>query len=190
MSDRWRCFVAIPIGDRLRADLAAAVAGWRDDPALSGLRWTDPESWHVTLAFLGSTDPASVGSILAAMRTAGSAASSTSVPTGGLGAFPSPGRARVLWYGVADPSGILAGLSAGLHHALGLDLPEAFHPHLKLARARREPLQLGEVIGAMTAPAGTLAVEEMRLMRSHLAGNRPARYEMLESVQIGASVHV
>jgi 2'-5' RNA ligase len=188
--DRWRCFIAIPIGDRLRADLSRAVATWRADPAFAGLRWTDPDAWHLTLAFLGWTDPGAVASILASMRTVSDRASPATLATGGLGAFPSPGRARVVWYGIDDPHGVLADLSIGLHQALGLDVPEAFRAHVTLARARREPLRLRDAFDGLVAPPGRLAVEEMRLMRSHLGGNRPARYEMLESVRIGSSVHV
>ncbi len=58
--ERWRCFVAAPIGDDLRVVLRDAVEGWRGRPDLHGLRWTEPESWHVTLAFLGSMAPADV----------------------------------------------------------------------------------------------------------------------------------
>lgn len=188
--DRWRCFIAVPIGDRLRTDLARAIAGWRSDPTLADLRWTDPDAWHVTLAFLGWTHPSAVSSIVASMRDVAPTGSAATLSTGGLGAFPSPGRARVLWYGIEDPDGLLAGQSAGLHHALRIEGSEGFRPHLTLARARREPLRLRDAIGGLVAPPGTLAVEEIRLMRSHLGGNRPARYETLESVRIGTSVHV
>lgn len=189
MSDRWRCFIAIPIGDRLRADLARAVAAWQHDAAFAGLRWTDPATWHVTLAFLGATEPGQIVSIVQAMRTSVATVRPVSLATGGFGAFPSPGRVRVLWYGIADPEGVLAGLSAALHEALGMEAPERFSPHLTLARARRDALRLRDVLGGMSAPAGTLAVEEIRLMRSHLEGG-PARHETIDSVPLGASVHV
>ena len=69
MSDeRWRCFVAVPIGEALRRDLAAAVEGWRIRPDLAGLRWTEPQSWHVTLAFLGPIEASSVTGLTAPRR--------------------------------------------------------------------------------------------------------------------------
>lgn len=189
-TERWRCFIAIPIGEQLRSDLTRAVATWRSDPAFADLRWTDPDAWHVTLAFLGWTDPGSVGGVVTAMRIVASGATPATLTTGGLGAFPSPGRTRVLWYGIDDPDGLLGGLSAELHHALRLEGSEPFRAHLTLARAEPEPLKLRDAMGGLVAPPGTLAVEETRLMRSHLGGNRPARYEMLESVPIGTSAHV
>lgn len=47
---RWRCFVAAPIDEGLRASLEQSVDSWQSRP--------DPASWHVTLAFLGAIDPA------------------------------------------------------------------------------------------------------------------------------------
>jgi len=189
MSDRWRCFVAVPIGERLRTELAHAVAKWRDDPQFAGLRWSDPDAWHVTLAFLGWTGPAEVERIVSALRAVAEGAAPTSVPTGGIGAFPSPGRARVLWYGIEDSAGALASLAGGLHRALAMDASQAFRAHLTLARARRDPVNLRDAMDGLVAPTGTLAVEEIRLMRSHLGGG-PPRYETLESVRLGAPLRV
>jgi 2'-5' RNA ligase len=189
MTDRWRCFVAVPIGDRLRTELAPAVAKWRDDPQLAGLRWSDPDAWHVTLAFLGWTGPAEVERIVSALRAVAEGSAPTSVPTGGIGAFPSPGRARVLWYRVEDPVNALASLAGGLHQGLQFDPPPVFRAHLTLARARRDPVNLRHAMDGLVAPTGTLAVEEIRLMRSHLGGG-PPRYETLESVRLGAPLRV
>jgi 2'-5' RNA ligase len=50
-----RLFVGIPLADGVCGELAALAARLRsrDD----GLRWTAPESWHITLEFLGNTGP-------------------------------------------------------------------------------------------------------------------------------------
>ena len=96
-AERWRCFVAIPIGDALREDLRTAVAGWRDHDDLAGLRWTDADAWHVTLAFLGSIDAASVPEVVGRLATVAEAHPATRSTTGGLGGFPTPARARVAW---------------------------------------------------------------------------------------------
>ncbi len=185
MSERWRCFVAVPIGDSLRLALAGVVAGWKDE----GLRWTDPANWHLTVAFLGLTDPARVASIEAAMREVASRYGPMHLRTGGLGAFPSPGRARVLWYGVEDPAGELAALARDLHSELGLEVAGPYRPHLTLARARRGPVNLAPFLADASAPEGELVVDRLNLMRSHLGGG-PARYEVVGSAQLGAAARV
>jgi 2'-5' RNA ligase len=52
---RMRLFIGIPLAVAVRGELSALAAGLksRDD----GLRWTAPESWHITLEFLGNTGP-------------------------------------------------------------------------------------------------------------------------------------
>ena len=186
MSERWRCFVAVPIGESLRSGLAEAVEGWKGG---EDLRCTDPANWHLTLAFLGPTDPARVPSIEAAMDDVASAHGPMHLPTGGLGAFPSPGRARVLWYGVEDSAGELGALARDLRSELGIEVAGPFRPHLTLARARRQPVNLAPWLADASAPGGEVVVDRLQLMRSHL-GRGPARYEVVGSAPMGAAAHV
>jgi 2'-5' RNA ligase len=179
MSERWRCFVAVPVDDALRRRLEPAVAKWRGRPDLARLRWADPVGWHVTLAFLGSTDPARVEHVAEAARTVAAGHHAIRLATGGVGAFPTARRARVAWYGVTDP-GELRTIAEALALALGLPRPDAFHPHVTLARARREPIDARRWIDEAVAPTGELAVDRIELMRSH-TGTGPARYETLAS---------
>ena len=187
--ERWRCFVAIPIGEALREDLRTAVDGWRGREDLAGLRWTDAESWHVTLAFLGSTDPASVAEVVERLATVAEAHPATRSTTGGLGGFPSPGRARVAWYGIEDADGRLARLAADVADALGLDAVRPLRPHLTLARARREPVDLRSWLASASAPTGVIAADRIELVRSHLGGG-PARYETLAAFTLGVPAGV
>ena len=188
MTERWRLFVAVPIGERLRADLSAAVDGWRDRPDLAGLRWTDPHSWHITLAFLGAVDAYMVDGLSAGMEAVRSRHGPMQLRTGGLGAFPSARRARVAWYGIADPDGALARLALDLRSDLVPDAVGDFHPHVTLARARRGPVDLRDWATA-SSPEGDLAADRIQLMRSHI-GRGPARYEQLADAGLGVAAHV
>ena len=187
--ERWRCFVAVPIGDALRDDLRVAVDAWRDRADLAGLRWTDPDGWHVTLAFLGATEPASVPAVAKRLSSVAEGHEATSSTTGGLGGFPTPARARVAWYGIDDGEGRLARLAADVAAALGLDAPRQLRPHLTLARARRQPVDLRPWLASASAPEGTLVMDGIRLMRSH-TGNGPARYETLAAMKLGVPAGV
>jgi 2'-5' RNA ligase len=181
--ERWRCFVAVPIGERLRAELAAAADHWRPRPDLEGLRWTDPAGWHVTLAFLGSVDASAVPELAARLEPIRDHAPMR-LATGGLGAFPSRRRARVAWYGIADPDRRLAQLGEDVARALGLDTGAPFRGHVTLARARKDPIDLRPWLASASAPDGELAVERVELMRSH-TGRGPARYETLATMRLG-----
>lgn len=180
----WRCFVAVPITDQLRQRLVDAVAGWRLRPDLAGLRWIEPAGWHLTLAFLGGTDPGRMPSIEATLAFVAAGHTPWAASTGGVGAFPSAPRAQVAWYGVADRDGRLSRLAADLRVALGIDDAGAFTPHVTLGRAIHTRVDLRAWLAGSSAPAGTLPVERLDLMRSHLGGG-PARYETLATIVLG-----
>lgn len=190
----WRCFVAVPLPDELRGALAATVQAWRDDAIAGQLRWTAPEGWHLTLAFLGSTDPGAVPDLLEALGPVAEATPPFAIGAGGLGTFPGPRRARVLWYALADGDGALARLAAAVGAALaplapGLDESRPFRGHVTLARARSERgVDLQAWLEQQRVATGSVPVDRLVLYRSHLGGG-PARYEALGSVTLaGAAV--
>jgi 2'-5' RNA ligase len=187
MTERWRCFIAVPIDDGLRSRLADAMAGWKPDPRADGLRWIEADALHLTLAFLGDVDPSRVPALQQSIEDVAGRHLSVVVPTGRLGAFARPGSARVLWYGIQDADGAVRALADDLADALGLDrAEEPYRPHITLARARRGWLDLRGWIekASLEAPDARLTVSAVDLMRSHL-GQGPARYERLASVRLG-----
>lgn len=182
----WRCFVGVPISERLRGQLSETVAALRADPELDAAwRWTDPEGWHLTLAFLGATEPAQVPELAEALAAALDALEPFSVPTGGLGAVPARRAARVLWYGVDDDAGRLRRATEAVRAGLGKDAADRFSPHLTLARARDRRGVDATAVLATAAPAGEIDVDRAVLYRSHL-GHGPARYEALAVAVLGA----
>lgn len=182
MTETWRCFVGVPLGERLRARLADAVDGWRGRPDLEGLRWSEPRTWHLTLAFLGATEPAVVPSLGARLRAAAGGHRVLRLRCGGLGAFPTAARARVAWYGIEGSSSLTA-LATDVALAAGIEPPDAYRAHVTLGRARRGPVDLRAWVSE-PAPVGELLVDHVELIRSRL-GSGPAHYETLVSVPLG-----
>lgn len=182
MTDRLRLFVAVPMGAELVADLTEAVHAWRAVSGAEGLHWIDPESWHLTLAFVGSVDGDRISEVRSAVGRVAAAHGAMRRSTGGLGAFPRPARARVLWYGIDDRDGRLSRLASALRSALDLD-EGPFRAHVTLARARERELDLLRLVHEADPPAGELDVGHIDLMRSHL-GAGPARYETLETFRL------
>lgn len=102
----------------------------------------------------------------------------------GLGAFPTPRRARVLWAATADAPAFVA-LAAAVDRALvALGFPaeaRRFTPHVTLGRVREprpDPALASALTAAATRPFGTLRVARVSLMRSDLSP-RGARYTEL-----------
>jgi 2'-5' RNA ligase len=94
----------------------------------------------------------------------------------------------VAWYGVSDPAGSLRGLAGDIRSALASDEATRFRPHVTLARARGEPVDLRDWLADADVPSGEMSADRMLLMRSYLGGG-PARYETIAALPIGASVH-
>ncbi len=187
--------MAVPISPELRRALARAVDTLRGTPDLGTLRWTAVESWHLTLAFLGPTPPDAVPEIAAQLAGVAGRHAPFWASAGGLGAFPVPSRARVLWLGVCDPDGRLAGLATDVGDALGLGRTSEFRAHLTLARASAHGsfrLPRGWSWSGIPAAlrgkpaAARLDVDTMVLMRSHLGRGTP-HYEPLENFPLGAA---
>jgi 2'-5' RNA ligase len=161
--------VAVPIGDELRASLAEYVAELRKAPWADAWRWTDPASWHVTLAFLGNISPSSVPVIADALREVAGRHTAFTVPTGGVGAFPSAQRPRVLWYGIEDSAAKLTNLASDVRSSLDVDQSDVLRGHITLARRRRgwtDELQRTPPPNVSKVERSTLKVEMIALVRS------------------------
>jgi 2'-5' RNA ligase len=137
-----RLFIAVRPSLTAVAGLGDEIAGLRRSDAAAALpaAWVAAASYHVTLSFLGWTRPEAVEAIKDRVGRALAGARSATLVTGGLGAFPSAERARVLWIGVDDAEGRIAELAGRVQAAAcELGFPagrKPFHPHLSVARLR------------------------------------------------------
>jgi len=174
-----RLFLAVPLTDDVRAALAAHVMGL--NRPLPG-KPVPPPNWHVTMQFFGSTDEVAFERLVAALTEA-EWGGPFSISFGGLGAFPRPARATVLWLAIergADRLERLAALGEEAAQQAGFG-PEdrPFHPHLTLSRIRPHQ-DVRPLIEEVSPFAASLPVDRLVLYRSHL-GRGGARYEELES---------
>ena len=144
-------------------------------------RWTLPDQWHVTLAFLESVPDRTCDELCDRLAAAaGKRAAYTTRIVGG-GAFPDPDRARVLFAGLEGSFDDLSRATRSAASVSGLAVDgQRFHPHVTLARLGR-PANVTKwvrLIDSYTGPSWT--VEELALVESHLGEgpNRRPRYEV------------
>jgi 2'-5' RNA ligase len=174
------------MGSQLRDALAALKVSASTNG--DDLRWIDPDAWHLTLAFLGPTAIADVPRLTEALMQVASDHAPFTIPTGGLGGFPSRRDVRILWYGLADRSRRLAELAVAVRSAVGCETSSPFRAHLTLARAHGDRgVAVPESAWKVEMPAGQLAVEQVILYRSHL-GSGPASYEILATAPLGLTL--
>lgn len=185
-----RMFVALVPPEEALADLEEFLAPRQE--ASTGFRWTVPEQWHVTLAFLPQVPDRSLDDLLARLERAAGRRTPFAVGVSGGGAFPHAGRAKVLYAGldVTDAEELrrlATGSRAAANKAGAAAEGTRFHPHLTLARIGR-PLDVTKWIRVLDAYRGPAwESQEIRLIESHLGEGprkRP-RYELVASFPLG-----
>ena len=175
---RMRLFVAAELPDAMMEALSETSALLRDH--VPG-RYVAPDSFHLTLAFLGEVPVALVDEACAALDEACAPQPPIAVAFGPLGSF---GRARraTLWQGFARGVDELGGLAGDVRESLaehGLTYDSmAFAPHVTLMRAAD---LTGGMLPMPVVERGT--IEKVTLFRSDLSGVRP-RYEPLHCVTL------
>jgi 2'-5' RNA ligase len=133
-----RIFIAIEINQEIRERLAQAQQHLMK--AVSGVKWVEPDNFHLTLKFLGETDQGMVSRL--ANQLGGMLASTCGFPLGfgGAGVFPNERRPRVVWVGVSEgvqPLFALAQKVEAVCQNLGFEAENRpFSAHLTLGRAR------------------------------------------------------
>lgn len=183
-----RLFIAVDLSEEARSALLAKAAPFRD--RIPGARWTRPDGWHVTLKFLGSTWPRLMDAVGEAVERAAGEASAFDSRLTELGVFPGPGRARVVWAGLEDRQGRLAGLAGRLDDLLEEDFvreKRAFTPHLTLARLNppRDIREFSPELPGTPVSSGPFRVDRLVLYRSHLSP-AGATYEPLLASPFGS----
>jgi RNA 2',3'-cyclic 3'-phosphodiesterase len=155
-----RLFIGIPLSGETAGELAAPLARLRSGAGRSRwptLRWTRPESWHITLQFLGNTTPEQLQCLTGRLGEVGSAP--VPVQIGELGVFD---RAGVFFADVVVSPG-LAALKERVAAATGLcgfaAETRPFHPHITLARkaGNEGPREQG----SKNAQSGTRSLREL-----------------------------
>jgi RNA 2',3'-cyclic 3'-phosphodiesterase len=144
-------------------------------------RLARPETWHVTLAFLGEVPETKVPAACDALAHV--PRPDLTVRVGGGGRF-GRGRFTVVWAGLRGDVAALRELDAATRRAVRRAKlthdEKPFKPHLTLARPgdRLPADELARDLAVLDAYEGPQwTVDEVRLMRSHL-GPRPT-YEVI-----------
>ncbi len=135
-----RVFIAVEIPLSIRQAIHDQTESMR--AALGSIiRWIPIENMHLTLKFIGDVSPANVDALAQMLTAETMTCAPFAMQIGGLGSFPTPRRARVIWIGIQAPAA-LAFLQRGLESAaarLGYEAEtRPFSPHLTIGRVRQQ----------------------------------------------------
>ena len=178
-----RLFVAIQIP----ADIRAAFASFLKELAAIAprVKWVRAENLHVTLKFLGNTDPAKLAPLQKILSTLHSP-TPVALDFHGLGFFPSEKRPRVFWAGMESSPNLkfLAQDVDRAVHQLRFPLEDRpFAPHLTLARFNppgMPPMLFTASQENTTRSFGSFTASDFHLIESKLKSTG-AEYTTLQS---------
>ncbi len=159
-----RLFVALDID----ANIRARIAEFRDQmrQLAPDVRWVGPETFHVTLQFLGETRKlAEIQNALQLVK-----GSPITLTFGNAGFFPTPKSRRVFWVGIESDDNLpaLAKSIAEALQPLGFERDKGpFKPHLTLARAGS---------GRPRHPSGERDAPGLQQVRSKVEALRPLEF--------------
>jgi RNA 2',3'-cyclic 3'-phosphodiesterase len=179
-----RTFLALELPDAVKSTLRRQIE--RLGRAIPEIHWVNPESLHLTLAFLGEIDDAQLMAASESAAATARAHASFTLRLDGLGTFGSAQAPRVVWVGLAGDKTRLMQVHATVADELaarGFTREQRpFAPHLTLARIKK-PLSdaaLAVLTRLQSEPPSqmTWRVDAISVMKSELL--RPAaRYTAL-----------
>jgi RNA 2',3'-cyclic 3'-phosphodiesterase len=133
-----RLFIAIPLAAATTSDVAAEVrrlqSSSRNQAAPGNIRWPAPDSWHITLQFLGKTTPEQYGCVVGRLR----ALRHPPVPIqfGPVGTFPRAGVLLVAVQVTPALSALQQAVTAATSPCGFLPEQRDYHPHITIARRK------------------------------------------------------
>ena len=183
-----RMFVAVIPPDHVLDDLEAFITPRRGEVPF---RWTDPEQWHLTLAFSRDVPDRSYDDLVDRLTRAAAKRHPVEARVAGGGAFPNVGRAKIVYAGLDTDLEELRRMATGARAAVAKSGAEVdghhFTPHLTLARITRS-VEASKVVRLLDAYAGpSWLVTEYTLVASYLgeAPRNRARHEIVGTFRIG-----
>src|SRR5215212_1807382 len=170
-----RAFIAVDVSTIAIAKVQEEIlstTGWD----VREIKSVEPRNFHFTLIFLGEISDHDVDSIkekLSAFQF-----EPFTITYTGIGAFPNPANARVIWTGVG-PEGVqkltsLANEVVAKMSELGFKADKPFSPHLTFLRAKGRPLRATEISSKYQERIfGSDRIDKVHLKKSELTPSGP-----------------
>lgn len=184
MIERIRSFIAVKVPEETAERIRAAQSALREvEP---GIKWVSPDSFHITLKFLGGVEPERLKATWASVSEALVGTRPFTMVFRGVGAFPNLNRVRVVWVGTTEGMAELSDLAERAEQACakhGFEREKRpFAAHLTLGRAREvapNPRLAAVIEELADLDLGQAGVDRVLLMKSELA-RQGAVYSELE----------
>jgi 2'-5' RNA ligase len=182
-----RLFVAWSIPESCHPALERAVSDLKSLALSSGtkVRWSSPNQWHITVAFLGEVAENRLTVIKESVAAASSGFLSFPIELKGFGCFPPRGNSKVVWSGVDHGSTELSEMAVQVQarlSAVGFQFEKRkFVAHLTLGRIERSGKERAwrEALTPLSTTIPEMRCDNLSLYQSQLTPSGP-RYTILQ----------
>ncbi|MEX0829007.1 MAG: RNA 2',3'-cyclic phosphodiesterase [Nitrospirales bacterium] len=170
-----RVFLAVELSSGIRENLFSFQQELKK--TLPPVNWVRPESIHLTMKFLGFVEASRISQLLLALEPVGTTQYGFSIEIQGVGVFPHVKHPKILWVGITGQTQALHELVLEIEAALEpLGFPpeeKPYHPHLTLARIKRDNALVGSALlenGVLARKQhfSTFTVDRLTLFQSKL----------------------
>ncbi len=173
-----RLFLAIDFPEKIKQSLYNDINILQEK--IPDLKWIKKPALHLTLKFLGETEPALQRKIESALNTAFQETDFFTLNSTTSGFFPNPKKARVFYLGLEYSAPLIKcfNIIEGSLSGLGIQNEKRkFNPHITLARIKNTILDIEnqEFLQKYKFPEIKIYVEQITLMQSRLSSSG-ARY--------------
>lgn len=158
-------------------------------PAFNNIKKVYKDNLHITLKFIGDIEESIVGQMHKKIMQQTLKNSSFSMEIQGVGVFPSPQKARIMWIGLRNNIDKITTIYNDINNILNeLKIPfkdeKSFHPHITIGRFKESPLysKTNEIlIKYKDTRFGIININSITLFKSTLTSEKPIYTSLFDS---------
>jgi 2'-5' RNA ligase len=176
MIEAVRSFVAVPLPENIQASIFAAAQELARALPQAGIKWSRKvENLHITVKFLGQINEEKLTALADDLARMLAPLPRFPLALRGMGAFPSPRKANVVWAGVEDVRrglGAVAQAVEGVGERFGVAREQrTFTGHVTVGRAKGRGVDAQRALDTFaTHDFGATTVDEVHVYESRLGG--------------------
>jgi 2'-5' RNA ligase len=192
-----RAFIAIETPKRIQGHLAGIIKDIKLKTQSNIIRWVSAENIHITLKFLGEISSANLDLLTKMVQQEVSRYPAFKLQVGGIGAFPTLLRPRVIWIGIDAPPTLFSlqnGVESETVHLGYTPEDRKFSPHLTIGRISHnassdETHRIGQILSKFEpGEFGSYPVDSVILFKSDLLPGG-AVYTPLATMALKSKIH-
>lgn len=186
--NKQRLFIAVLLEDSVKEEIYKVIEEIK--PSSANVEWTAFENLHVTVKFLGDTDPSKIGEIVKSIEDSCSQIAPFDLEISGVGTFQRGGNPSIIWTGITSGAEELALLANNINNNLSYIGFEK-DKHLFMAHITIGRIKSANNNAVLKKKVGLLEnrfiiktkINNIALMRSDLKPTGPI-YTMLKSIEL------